>query len=582
MISAQFEGIKAEKKIAVVTSVDYIKINVKTSYTPYIWAYGSKNNTINYTIKGTWPGDAMTNDITNTGWYNYTISAAKLNGAVDAMIILSNNGSGQLPTATLTCGIWNLENGVWEKQITSEDIEEPIVSALPKSGRFEEFTKTITLTAKDNKDLNPKIYYTIDGTTPTILSSQYNSGITINKNTVIKAVAVDISGNKSRVYVFDYELGCDITPPVLTATPEAGSYETAQNVKLSVTDNKDSGLNIYYTVDGSEPKAELTYLYNGQTITTTSKGATTIRALSLDKSGNSVSKTFSYYIGTTKTTRFDPRQESIYFLLTTRWFDGNSSNSIGDEWCSWTEERANDSITDDGFTGPEDVTWRGDFKGLIEKMDYIKALGFTTIWITPIVQNRSPLAYHGYHGWDFTKEDARLLSPGYDFKRVIDEAHARDMKICLDIVINHSGRFGIKDFAEIKYNRDTVTYPIPDEWKGFAGYDEAKYQSGIEQNYPNGWQYDGLKSPGTIKGKIVPPWQSFTGDVRPFTAQDIKNYPNLTSTANGALKFQWPSTESYCLTIDGKNQGENNSLDYEGYKNSKRRLRGHNTGFPTG
>ena len=54
---------------------------------------------------------------------------------------------------------------------------------------------------------------------------------------------------------------------------------------------------------------------------------------------------------TPEATRWDPRQESIYFLLTARWFDGDSSNSIGDENCSWTEARANDNIpsSEDGF-----------------------------------------------------------------------------------------------------------------------------------------------------------------------------------------------------------------------------------------
>ena len=195
---------------------------------------------------------------------------------------------------------------------------------------------------------------------------------------------------------------------------------------------------------------------------------------------------------------------------------------MGDEWCSYTPERAaKGTITD-----PNDVTWRGDFKGLVEKMDYIKALGFTAIWITPIVQNRGPLCYHGYHGWDFTREDARLESPGYDFQRVIDEAHARDMKICLDIVINHSGRFGIKNFAEIKYNRDENMYVKPAEWSNFT-WDESKYQQGIEQNFPNNWQYDGLKSPGTYPaghakaGQQIPAWETVTPDARPFTSTDI-------------------------------------------------------------
>ena len=137
----------------------------------------------------------------------------------------------------------------------------------------------------------------------------------------------------------------------------------------------------------------------------------------------------------------DFRKESIYFLMTTRFFDGDPSNNVANEWCSY-----NGGVNE--ITDPNDVTWRGDFKGLIQKLDYIQDLGFTAIWITPIVQNAGPLDYHGYHAWDFTKVDARLESPGATFQDLINEVHARGMKIVLDIVTNHSGRYGIKDVAE--------------------------------------------------------------------------------------------------------------------------------------
>ncbi len=46
----------------------------------------------------------------------------------------------------------------------------------------------------------------------------------------------------------------------------------------------------------------------------------------------------------------------------------------------------------------DDPHWRGDFKGLASRIDYIKELGFTTIWITPPIENKGPFDYHGYHG----------------------------------------------------------------------------------------------------------------------------------------------------------------------------------------
>ena len=135
--------------------------------------------------------------------------------------------------------------------------------------------------------------------------------------------------------------------------------------------------------------------------------------------------------------RTDFRDESIYFVMTTRFFDGDASNNTH----CW-----------DG-NNPGDPAWRGDFKGLIEKMDYIKALGFTAIWVTPIVENASGYDYHGYHAHDFSKVDHRYESEGVSFQQVIEEAHKRGMKVILDIVLNHTGNFGEANLCKM-FNRD--------------------------------------------------------------------------------------------------------------------------------
>jgi glycosidase len=137
--------------------------------------------------------------------------------------------------------------------------------------------------------------------------------------------------------------------------------------------------------------------------------------------------------------RTDFRDEQIYFLLPTRFYDGDPSNNTQ----CWDNQSKNAG----------DPAWRGDFKGLIEKMDYIKALGFTAIWITPIVENASGYDYHGYHAHDFSKVDHRHESEGVSFQTVIDEAHKRGMKIILDIVLNHTGNFGEANLCKL-FNRD--------------------------------------------------------------------------------------------------------------------------------
>lgn len=512
----------------------------------YIYAYLDDDDLELYT--DSWPGNIMTTE--GDDWFKEELETDD-----GAKIIFNDGSDNQIPSSgsagTLrTSDGWY--NGVWNDSDPRVDTEAPVISVSPDTGNREETSLDVTLTATDNSDSNPTIYYTLDGDEPTVLSDVYTDQFTIynngsGTNATIKAIGVDSSDNISEVYTFEYYLDEDATAPEITINPDPGRYTDTQYVTISITDNRDQDPVIYYTTDGTVPEEISEDLYSGDTITLNNNK--TIKVLGVDSADNIVLETFSYYIGEVTTTRFDPRQESIYFLLTARWFDGDLENSVGDEWCSWTEERENDSIDDDGFTGSEDVTWRGDFKGLVEKMDYIKALGFTTIWITPIVQNRSPLAYHGYHGWDFTKEDERLVSEGYGFQRVIDEAHARDMKICLDVVINHSGRMGIKDHSEIKYATDSSLYPQPDEWASWS-YDEDDYQNNQEQSFPEDWTYDGLTSPGSVDGEELPPYARF-GDIRSFTNLDLISYPYLYDVgSSGYMIYQWPTTESYVYTID--------------------------------
>ena len=138
----------------------------------------------------------------------------------------------------------------------------------------------------------------------------------------------------------------------------------------------------------------------------------------------------------------DFREETIYFVITTRFYDGDPNNNY------YNRDRIK--------TG--DPQWRGDFKGLIAKLDYIKDLGFTAIWVTPPVENRSGLDYHGYHAYDWTKVDPRLESPGATYQDFITAAHAKGLKVVQDVVINHSSQYGIRnkvwiDHLPIKYFR---------------------------------------------------------------------------------------------------------------------------------
>ena len=175
--------------------------------------------------------------------------------------------------------------------------------------------------------------------------------------------------------------------------------------------------------------------------------------------------------------RTDLREDSIYFVITTRFYDGDESNNVH----CWDDSQANNPDTD--------PAWRGDFKGLIQKLDYIKALGFSAIWITPVVENASGYDYHGYHAFDFTKVDPRYESDDTSYQDLIDAAHEKGLKIIQDIVLNHSGNFGeatlapmfTKDYSNLGSSDCMKVIPDSTLAKNYSGYSSMlpadQYQS---------------------------------------------------------------------------------------------------------
>jgi len=117
----------------------------------------------------------------------------------------------------------------------------------------------------------------------------------------------------------------------------------------------------------------------------------------------------------------DWRKIPVYQFITDRWNDGEPSNN---------------ELAYSGYD-LRDVGARhgGDFLGIRDKLDYIHALGYKAIWISPIFQNRNN-SYHGYGQIDFTLLDKRFGTVE-DFRAMVDKAHSLGMYVIVDIVVNH-------------------------------------------------------------------------------------------------------------------------------------------------
>lgn len=158
--------------------------------------------------------------------------------------------------------------------------------------------------------------------------------------------------------------------------------------------------------------------------------------------------------------RTDLAGEKFYFVMPDRFANGDTANDTGGV--------AGDR-TVNGFD-PTDKGWYhgGDLAGLLRRIDYIKGLGTTAIWMTPMFKNKwvqgdganQSAAYHGYWTTDFTQLDPHFGTTA-DMTTFIAAAHARGMKVFFDIVANHTA--DVIDYAQQQYSyRDKASFPYKD------------------------------------------------------------------------------------------------------------------------
>lgn len=159
-------------------------------------------------------------------------------------------------------------------------------------------------------------------------------------------------------------------------------------------------------------------------------------------------------------TRHDLTREQFYFVMPDRFANGDTRNDRGGLTGSRLETGYDP--TDKGFYQG------GDLKGLTDRLDYIKDLGTTAIWLAPIFKNRpvqgtgkdASAGYHGYWITDFTQVDPHF-GTNADLTKLIDKAHRKGMKVFFDVITNHTA--DTVDYAEKTYGyRSKGAYPYLD------------------------------------------------------------------------------------------------------------------------
>ncbi|WP_405661732.1 pullulanase-type alpha-1,6-glucosidase [Streptomyces sp. NBC_01166] len=192
--------------------------------------------------------------------------------------------------------------------------------------------------------------------------------------------------------------------------------------------------------------------------------------------------------------RNDLTREQFYFVLPDRFANGDTSNDRGG---------LNGSRLETGYDPTDKGFYQGgDLKGLTQRLDYIKGLGTTAIWLAPIFKNRpvqgtgdnASAGYHGYWITDFTQVDPHF-GTNADLTKLIDKAHGKGMKVFFDVITNHTA--DTVDYAEKTYGyKPKGAFPYLDE--NGRPFDDTQ---GVEDVDAGSFPYTPVNT-----GKKVPAW----------------------------------------------------------------------------
>ncbi len=123
----------------------------------------------------------------------------------------------------------------------------------------------------------------------------------------------------------------------------------------------------------------------------------------------------------------------LYMLMPDRFAQGTGHQSQIRGMRNYVEDRSKPSLRHGG-----------DLNGIREHLDYFTNLGVTALWLTPVLENDSPdnehgySTYHGYATTNYYRVDPRFGSND-DYRRLCDEAHAKGLKVVMDMIFNHCG-----------------------------------------------------------------------------------------------------------------------------------------------
>lgn len=390
----------------------------------------------------------------STKWYKKEFDVTSAN-----VIFTKAKGGWSSQTADLSrteAGEYWYKDGKWY-DYNPDDTEKPIIAwNAPAENSVLTGEVTLSVIASDNVGISKIEFYSDDKLIGTAeggkTSISWDSANAANGTHTLKAIAYDAVGNHAETASVTIKTQNQNKAPVANAGSDKTGVEGV-NITFDGSKSTDNGEIVSYAWDFGDGS---TGVGKSATHSYTKAGTYTVKLVVTDEEGLTGSVTISVKINEKGSfIHRDFREENVYFMMTDRFADGdkNNNNLWGDEYLPKGESQMYDF--NESKTGILSYYHGGDFKGIINNLDYLVDMGFTAIWITPSVKQAEgrfyygdyeASAFHGYWGYDFDQIDPHLHSSGInsdgwaDYKAMVDACHAKGIRVMQDVVINHGNQ----------------------------------------------------------------------------------------------------------------------------------------------
>lgn len=294
-----------------------------------------------------------------------------------------------------------------------------------------------------------------------------NSGSTVasTKTGTFWYDAAGVSGTAGTFYDADPTVKPDPVTPSVSVKPKDGK-EVGPNDSITVTFGygyDEENFSASVTVAGTTYRwgtdfTGKTFTKSVKSLGLTSSGSISVSASCSNSAGNASDSASLTYNPDKAEDPFTWDNANVYFVLTDRFNNGDSTNDHG---YGRSNNESNSNV-------PDIATFHGgDIAGLTAKLDYFDKLGVNAIWITaPYEQIHGWVggknkefphyAYHGYYTLDWTSMDANMGTVE-EFRTFVNACHSKGIRVVMDIVMNHVGYNNLADMITYNFGETSIT-----------------------------------------------------------------------------------------------------------------------------